>query len=62
MPYVIVTPGTLAAATADIAGIGSTLSDARITAAAPTTGLVTAGADEVSAAITALLNTHGKQF
>jgi hypothetical protein len=62
MPYVMVAPETLAAATADIAGIGSTLSGARITAAGPTTALVTAGADEVSAAITAFLTTHARQF
>ena len=50
MSYVIAAPETLAAATADIAGIGTALHDANLTAAAPTTGALAAGADEVSAA------------
>ena len=62
MSYVIAAPETLAAATADIAGIGTALSDANLTAVAPTTGALAAGADEVSAAITALFNAHAKEF
>ncbi len=50
MSYVIAAPETLAVATADIAGIGTALSDANLTAVAPTTGALAAGADEVSAA------------
>ena len=62
MSYVIAAPETLAAATADIAGIGTALHDANLTAAAPTTGALAAGADEVSAAVTALFNGHAKEF
>ena len=62
MSYVIAAPETLAAATADLAGIGTALSDANRTAVAPTTGALAAGADEVSAAITALFNAHAKEF
>lgn len=62
MSYVIAAPQTLAAATADIAGIGTALSDAHLTATAPITGALAAGADEVSAAITALFNAHAKEF
>jgi hypothetical protein len=62
MPYLIVAPETLAAATVEIAGIGSTLNDASLTAIMPTTGLAAAGADEVSAAVTALFNTHAAEF
>ena len=61
MPYVIVTPERLAAAAADIAGIGSTLSEARHSGRPDDRG-VTAGADEVSAAIAALFSTYGKEF
>jgi hypothetical protein len=62
MSYVIAAPETLAAATADIAGIGTALRDANLTAVAPTTGVLAAGADEVSAAITALFTAHANGF
>ena len=62
MSYVIAAPEILTAATANIAGIGTALRDANLTAVAPTTGTLAAGADEVSAAITAVFNGHAKQF
>ena len=54
MSYVITVPDTLAAAAADLAGIGSSLNEANSAAAAQTTGLIAAAEDEVSAAIASL--------
>ena len=62
MSYVIAAPESLAAAATDIAGIGSALSAANATAAAPTTGALTAGADEVSEAIAGLLRRTPRNF
>lgn len=62
MPYVLAAPEALAAAASDIAGIGSTLSSAHAAAAAPTTGLMAAAADEVSTQIAALFSAHGQGF
>ena len=42
MSYVIAMPDTLAAAAADVAGIGSSISAANSAAAAPTTAVVAA--------------------
>jgi hypothetical protein len=52
----------LAAAAADVAGIGSSLSAAHAVAAAPTTAVIAAAEDEVSAAIASLFSGHGQQF
>lgn len=49
MSYVIAATDMLAAATADVAAIGSSLSAARAVAPAPTTGILAAAEDEVSA-------------
>jgi hypothetical protein len=57
-----VTPQVLASAAADLRGIGSALDAAHAAAAAPTTGLLAAGADEVSAAVAALFSGHGQAF
>ncbi|GAB7146115.1 hypothetical protein LRC484719_47240 [Mycobacterium riyadhense] len=54
MSFVIATPESVAAAATDLASIGSSLSAATQAAAAPTMGIVSAGADEVSVAIAAL--------
>ena len=62
MSYVIAAPEMLAAAAADVAGIGSSLSAANSAAAAPTTSVVAAAEDEVSAAIASLFSCHGQQF
>jgi hypothetical protein len=43
-----------------IVGLGSTISAANAATAAPTTGLLAAGADEVSAAIAALFGAYGQ--
>ena len=42
--------------------IGSTISAANAAAAAPTTGVLAAGADEVSAAIAALFGAHAQAY
>jgi hypothetical protein len=62
MSYLIAAPDMLAAAAADAAGIGSSLSEANAAAAASTTKVIAAGGDEVSAAIASLFSGHGQQF
>lgn len=62
MSFVIATPEMVAAAAADLANIGSTVSAANATAAAPTIGMLAAGADEVSAAIAALFGAHAQAY
>jgi len=62
MSYVIAAPEMLAAAAADVAGIGSSLSEANAAAATQTAGVLAAAEDEVSAAIAALFSTHGQGF
>ena len=62
MSLVIATPDVMAAAATDLADIGSTLSEASAAAAAPTTGVLAAAEDEVSAAIAAVFSAHGQGF
>ncbi|MCV7122656.1 PE family protein, partial [Mycobacterium lacus] len=62
MSFVIAAPDRLVAAASDLAGIGSALGVANATAAAHTTELLAAGADEVSAAIAALFSAHGHAY
>jgi triacylglycerol lipase len=62
MSYVIAAPEMLAAASADVAGIGSSLSEANAAAASQTTGVLAAAEDEVSAAIATLFSAHGQGF
>src|ERR1700677_3409730 len=62
MSYVVAIPEALVAAASDLAGIGSMLSTANAAAAASTTGVLAAGADEVSAAITSLFSSHAQDF
>jgi PE family len=58
MSYAIATPETLAAATADLATIDSSLSAAHTAAATQTVALAPAAADEVSASIAHLFSQH----
>ena len=60
MAYVIAAPEMVTAAASDMATIGSDLRVANAAAAAPTTGILVAGADEVSAAIASLFSGHGQ--
>jgi hypothetical protein len=62
MSYLIAAPDMLGAAAADVAGIGSSLSEANAAAAASTTTVIAAAEDEVSAAIASLFSGHGQAF
>ncbi|MGB9302842.1 MAG: PE family protein, partial [Mycobacterium sp.] len=62
MSYVIAVPEHLAAAAAGLAGIESTLSSANSAAAGPTSNLLAAAGDEVSAAIAGLFNAHAQEY
>ncbi|OBJ60604.1 PE family protein [Mycobacterium sp. 1423905.2] len=62
MSFVSAAPQLLEAAAQDLAGIRSALSTATAAAANPTTNLLAAGADEVSAAISQLFGVHGQEF
>ncbi|BBZ37177.1 PE domain-containing protein [Mycobacterium conspicuum] len=62
MSYVITAPQMLASAATDLAGIGSSLGEANAAAAASTTKVLSAAADEVSAAIARLFSEHAQGF
>ncbi|BCI85471.1 hypothetical protein NIIDMKKI_06770 [Mycobacterium kansasii] len=62
MSYVIATAELLAAAAADVMGIGSSLDAANSAAAVPITRVFAAAGDEVSAAIAALFSSHGQAY
>ncbi|MGO8941963.1 MAG: PE family protein [Mycobacterium sp.] len=62
MSYVIAAPEYVAAAATDLANIGSALGDANSAALGPTSSVFAAGADEVSAAISALFNSHAQLY
>ena len=62
MSFVIAAPEFLTAAATDLANIGSTIGAANAAAAAPTTSLLAAGADEVSAAVAALFGGHAQSY
>jgi hypothetical protein len=62
MSFVTVAPELVGQAAADLEGIGSALNSANAAAAAPTTGVIAPGADEVSEAITALFGTYARQY
>jgi hypothetical protein len=61
MSYAIAAPELMTSAATDLATIGSDLSAAHA-AATPTTGILAAAEDEVSAAIAAVFSAHGKGF
>ena len=62
MSYAIAAPEIMTSAATDLATIGSNLSAANAAAAAPTTGILAAAQDEVSAAIAAVFSAHGQGF
>ena len=62
MSFVIAAPDFLETAATDLSNIGSALTTANAAAAAPTTGLLAAGADEVSTAVASLFVGHGQAF
>jgi hypothetical protein len=62
MSYLGAVPEMLASAATDLAGIGSAIGEANAATAAPTTALVAAAGDEVSAAVASLFSTHAQQY
>ncbi|MGB9223717.1 PE family protein, partial [Mycobacterium sp.] len=62
MSFLIAAPAMVEAAASDLAGIGSNLGVANAAAALPTTNLLAAAGDEVSAAIAALFGAHGQAY
>jgi hypothetical protein len=62
MSFVMAVPEVLGTAATDLARIGSSLSEANAAAVAPTTGILAAAEDEVSAAIAAGFSAHGQGF
>jgi hypothetical protein len=62
MSFVTVAPQLVSQAAGRLETIGSAISAAHATAAAPTVGVLPAAADEVSAAIAALFGSHAQQF
>jgi PE family len=55
-------PGEVVAAATDLAGIGSSISAANVSAVPLTTAIAAAGADEVSAGIAALFGAHAEVY
>ena len=62
MSFVSTAPEFVTAAASELADIGSAIGAANAAATGPTTGLLAAGADEVSAAVASLFSTHGQAF
>jgi len=62
MSYVTTQPEALAAAAGSLQGIGSAMSAQNAAAAAPTTGVVPAAADEVSALTAAQFAAHAQMY
>ena len=62
MAFVIAQPEALAGAATTLGGIGSSVSSQNAAIAAPTTGVLPAGADEVSALAAAQFNMHAQMY
>ena len=62
MSFVFAVPDVVSTAATDLAGIGSTLTQANSAAAAQTTEVAAAGADEVSGAVAAFFAAHGQGY
>lgn len=62
MSYVVAAPEIITAAAADLASMDSALAEATAAAAAPTTEVVPAAADEVSLAVSRLFGSYGQDF
>jgi len=62
MSFVTTQPEALSAAAANLAGIGTTMSGQNAAAAAPTTGVVPAAADEVSALTATQFAVHAQMY
>ncbi|POY04408.1 PE-PGRS family protein, partial [Mycobacterium kansasii] len=62
MSFVVAAPEWIATTASDLAGIGSALTAANAAAALPTTAIVAAAEDEVSAAIAAVFGSHAQGY
>jgi hypothetical protein len=62
MSFVSTQPAELTAAADNLQGIGSSLAAQNVASAAPTTGVVPAAADEVSALTAAQFATHAEMY
>jgi hypothetical protein len=62
MSFVSTQPTELTAAVGNLQGIGSSLAAQNVAAAAPTTGVLPAAADEVSALTAAQFATHAEMY
>ncbi|KAA1245938.1 PE family protein, partial [Mycobacterium simiae] len=62
MSFLSAAPEVLAAAAADLSGIGEVIGAANVAAAGQTVAVLAAGADEVSAAVAALFGVHAQQY
>jgi hypothetical protein len=62
MSYLIATPDALLAAASELTGVGSLVEVANAAAAVPTTGLLAAAGDEISAAIAAMFDSHAVEY
>ena len=62
MSFVTTQPGMLASAAGDLQSIGSAMAAGNMAAAAPTTGVVPAAADEVSALTAAQFSAQGALY
>lgn len=60
MSFVIAQPEMIAAAAGELASIRSAINAANAAAAAQTTGVMSAAADEVSTAVAALFSSHAQ--
>ena len=60
--FLIAAPELVDAAATDLANIGSTINVANAAAAFPTTGVLAAGADDVSASIAALFGAQAQAY
>jgi len=62
MSFLITEPEMLSSVASDLDGLGSMIGEAHAAAAAPTTGLLPAAADEISTAVAKLFGAHAQQF
>lgn len=62
MSFVITQPEVMAAAATDLQGIGSAMAGQNAAAAAPTTGVIPAAADEVSALTATQFAAHAQLY
>lgn len=62
MSFLFTQPEALRTAASELAGIGSTIGAATSAAATSTTGVLAAGADDISTAVAKIFGTHGQQY